>query len=216
MLQQDTFQHKGLRKKLVEEVEAKGITDKRVLEALLKVPRHFFMESGFLNFAYRDQAFPIGAGQTISQPYTVAFQTELLQINHMDKVLEVGTGSGYQTAILMEMKARVYTIERQRELYLNAKALLEEMGYHPHFFYGDGYKGVPSYGPYNKILVTAGAMDIPETLVEQLAVGGRMVIPVGDDSGQVMTLIEKLSPTEIKKTTHGNFIFVPLLKGTNK
>ncbi|HOZ16023.1 MAG TPA: protein-L-isoaspartate(D-aspartate) O-methyltransferase [Tenuifilaceae bacterium] len=216
MLQQDTFQHKGLRKKLVEEVEAKGITDKRVLEALLKVPRHFFMESGFLNFAYRDQAFPIGAGQTISQPYTVAFQTELLQINHMDKVLEVGTGSGYQTAILMEMKARVYTIERQRELYLNAKALLEEMGYHPHFFYGDGYKGVPSYGPYNKILVTAGASEIPETLVEQLAVGGRMVIPVGDDRSQVMTLIEKISATEIKTTTHGNFIFVPLLKGTNK
>ncbi|HNV53296.1 MAG TPA: protein-L-isoaspartate(D-aspartate) O-methyltransferase, partial [Tenuifilaceae bacterium] len=200
----------------VEEVEAKGITDKRVLEALLKVPRHFFMESGFLNFAYRDQAFPIGAGQTISQPYTVAFQTELLQINHMDKVLEVGTGSGYQTAILMEMKARVYTIERQRELYLNAKALLEEMGYHPHFFYGDGYKGVPSYGPYNKILVTAGASEIPETLVEQLAVGGRMVIPVGDDRSQVMTLIEKISATEIKTTTHGNFIFVPLLKGTNK
>ncbi len=216
MLQQDTFQHKGLRKKLVEEVEAKGITDKRVLDALLKVPRHFFMESGFLNFAYRDQAFPIGAGQTISQPYTVAFQTELLQINHMDKVLEVGTGSGYQTAILMEMKARVYTIERQRELYLNAKALLEEMGYHPHFFYGDGYKGVPSYGPYNKILVTAGATEIPEALVEQLAVGGRMVIPVGDDRSQVMTLIEKISATDIKTTTHGNFIFVPLLKGTNK
>ncbi|KAB2869249.1 MAG: protein-L-isoaspartate(D-aspartate) O-methyltransferase [Bacteroidales bacterium] len=216
MLQQDTFQHKGLRKKLVEEVEAKGITDKRVLDALLKVPRHFFMESGFLNFAYRDQAFPIGAGQTISQPYTVAFQTELLQINHMDKVLEVGTGSGYQTAILMEMKARVYTIERQRELYLNAKALLEEMGYHPHFFYGDGYKGVPNYGPYNKILVTAGASEIPEALVEQLAVGGRMVIPVGDDRSQAMTLIEKISPTEIKTTTHGNFIFVPLLKGTNK
>jgi protein-L-isoaspartate(D-aspartate) O-methyltransferase len=216
MLQQDTFQHKGLRKKLVEEIEAKGIADKRILDAILKVPRHFFMESGFLNFAYRDQAFPIGAGQTISQPYTVAFQTELLQINHMDKVLEVGTGSGYQTAILMEMKARVYTIERQRELYLNAKSLLEEMGYHPHFFYGDGYKGVPGYSPYNKILVTAGAMDVPEALVEQLAIGGRMVIPVGGESGQVMTLIEKVSATEIKRTSHGNFMFVPLLKGTNK
>jgi len=140
----------------------------------------------------------------------------LLQIKHMDKVLEVGTGSGYQTAILIEMKARVYTIERQRELYLNSKALLEEMGYHPHFFYGDGYKGVPSYGPYSKILVTAGALEIPEPLIDQLAIGGRMVIPVGDDSGQVMTMIEKVSATEIKKTTHGNFMFVPLLKGTNK
>lgn len=216
MLQQDTFQHKGLRKKLVDEIRDKGITDEHVLDAILRVPRHFFMESGFLKFAYSDQAFPIGAGQTISQPYTVAFQTELLQINHMDKVLEVGTGSGYQTAILLEMKARVYTIERQRELYLNAKALLEEMGYHPHFFYGDGYKGVPGYSPYNKILVTAGAAQVPDALVAQLAVGGRMVIPVGDEGGQVMTLIEKVSPTEIKTTTHGNFIFVPLLKGTNK
>ncbi|MGE0077370.1 MAG: protein-L-isoaspartate(D-aspartate) O-methyltransferase [Bacteroidales bacterium] len=216
MLQQDTFQHKGLRKRLVDEIEAKGITDKRVLEAILKVPRHFFMESGFLRFAYSDQAFPIGAGQTISQPYTVAFQTQLLDIQHMDKVLEVGTGSGYQTAILLEMKARVYTIERQRELHLNAKSLLEEMGYHPHFFYGDGYKGVPGYSPYSKILVTAGAMEIPEALIDQLAVGGKMVIPVGDEEGQKMTLIEKISATEIKKTIHGNFMFVPLLKGTNK
>jgi len=216
MLQQDTFQHKGLRKKLVDEIREKGITDESVLDAILRVPRHFFMESGFLKFAYSDQAFPIGAGQTISQPYTVAFQTQLLDIKRMDKVLEVGTGSGYQTAILLEMKARVYTIERQRELYLNAKALLEEMGYHPHFFYGDGYKGVPGYSPYNKILVTAGAALVPEALVDQLAVGGRMVIPVGDEGGQVMTLIEKVSPTEIKTTTHGNFIFVPLLKGTNK
>lgn len=216
MLQQDTFQHKGLRKKLVDEIRDKGITDEHVLDAILRVPRHFFMESGFLKFAYSDQAFPIGAGQTISQPYTVAFQTQLLDIKPMDKILEVGTGSGYQTAILLEMKARVYTIERQRELYLNAKALLEEMGYHPHFFYGDGYKGVPGYSPYNKILVTAGAAQVPDALVDQLAVGGRMVIPVGDEGGQVMTLIEKLSLTEIKTTTHGNFIFVPLLKGTNK
>ncbi|BDX37029.1 protein-L-isoaspartate O-methyltransferase [Tenuifilaceae bacterium CYCD] len=216
MLQQDTFQHKGLRKKLVDEIRDKGITDEHVLDAILRVPRHFFMESGFLKFAYSDQAFPIGAGQTISQPYTVAFQTQLLDIKPMDKILEVGTGSGYQTAILLEMKARVYTIERQRELYLNAKALLEEMGYHPHFFYGDGYKGVSGYSPYNKILVTAGAAQVPDALVAQLAVGGRMVIPVGDEGGQVMTLIEKVSPTEIKTTTHGNFIFVPLLKGTSK
>ncbi|MCB8964802.1 MAG: protein-L-isoaspartate(D-aspartate) O-methyltransferase [Bacteroidales bacterium] len=216
MLQQDTFQHKGLRKRLVDEIRDKGITNTDVLNAILKIPRHYFMESGFLKFAYSDQAFPIGAGQTISQPYTVAFQTQLLDIKHMDKVLEVGTGSGYQTAILLEMKARVYTIERQRELYLNAKALLEEMGYHPHFFYGDGYKGVPGYSPYNKILVTAGATEIPEALVEQLAVGGRMVIPVGDEGVQAMTLIEKISATEIKTSTHGNFMFVPLLKGTSK
>ncbi|MGD9976959.1 MAG: protein-L-isoaspartate(D-aspartate) O-methyltransferase [Bacteroidales bacterium] len=216
MLQQDTFQHRGLRKKLVDEIRDRGITDGAVLEAMLRVPRHFFMESSFLRFAYSDQAFPIGAGQTISQPYTVAFQTQLLQLKHMDKVLEVGTGSGYQTAILLEMKVRVYTIERHRELYLDAKALLEGMGYHPHFFYGDGYKGIPGYSPYDKILVTAGAPEVPQALTEQLAVGGRMVIPVGDDNGQVMTLVEKVSPTEVKKSTHGNFIFVPLLKGINR
>ncbi len=213
---EDSFRHKGLRKKLVEEIKGKGITDQKVLDAINKIPRHLFMESGFINFSYKDSAFPIGAGQTISQPYTVAFQTQLLELKPMDKVLEIGTGSGYQTAILMEMGTKVFTIERQRELFLKAKFLLEKLGYHPHFFYGDGYLGKPTYGPYNKILVTAGAPEIPEKLVEQLEVGGRMVVPVGDNMGQDMLLVERISETETRVTNHGRFIFVPLLKGTNK
>ena len=213
---EDSFRHKGLRKKLVEEVRGKGIKDERVLEAINKVPRHLFMESGFINFSYKDSAFPIGAGQTISQPYTVAFQTQLLQVEPRDKVLEIGTGSGYQTAILLEIGAKVYTIERQRELYVKAKNLLEKLGYNPHFFYGDGYKGMPSYGPYNKILITAGAPEVPQGLIEQLEVGGRMVVPVGDNSGQDMLLVEKISETETKVSKHGKFIFVPMVKGTNK
>lgn len=212
---QDTYRHKGLRKKLVDEIARKGITNQRVLDAIGRVPRHFFMESSFINFAYRDSAFPIGAGQTISQPYTVAFQTQLLDIQPMDKVLEIGTGSGYQTAILLEMGARVYTIERQKELFLKSNSLLEQMGYHPHSFFGDGYLGMPSYGPYNKILITAGATEVPEKLIEQLEIGGRMVIPLGDSSCQVMTLIEKIDASRTETTRHGNFIFVPLLKGVN-
>lgn len=213
---EDSYRHKGLRAKLVEEISRKGITDKRVLAAIGKVPRHLFMESGFINFSYKDSAFPIGAGQTISQPYTVAFQTQLLEVRPMDKVLEIGTGSGYQTAVLLEMGARVYTIERQRELYLKSKALLEQMGYNPHFFYGDGYQGKPSYGPYAKILITAAAPEIPQALVDQLEVGGRMVLPLGDTMGQDMTLVEKISPTETRVTAHGRFIFVPMLKGTQR
>jgi len=213
---EDSHRHKGLRAKLVEEISRKGITDERVLAAIGKVPRHLFMESGFINFSYKDSAFPIGAGQTISQPYTVAFQTQLLEVWPMDKVLEIGTGSGYQTAVLLEMGARVYTIERQRELYLKSKALLEQMGYNPHFFYGDGYQGKPSYGPYAKILITAAAPEIPQALVDQLEVGGRMVLPLGDTMGQDMTLVEKISPTETRVTAHGRFIFVPMLKGTQR
>ena len=213
---EDSYRHKGLRAKLVEEISRKGITDERVLAAIGKVPRHLFMESGFINFSYKDSAFPIGAGQTISQPYTVAFQTQLLEVRPMDKVLEIGTGSGYQTAVLLEMGARVYTIERQRELYLKSKALLEQMGYNPHFFYGDGYQGKPSYGPYAKILITAAAPEIPQALVDQLEVGGRMVLPLGDTMGQDMTLVEKISPTETRVTAHGRFIFVPMLKGTQR
>ena len=213
---EDSYRHKGLRAKLVEEISRKGITDERVLAAIGKVPRHLFMESGFINFSYKDSAFPIGAGQTISQPYTVAFQTQLLEVWPMDKVLEIGTGSGYQTAVLLEMGARVYTIERQRELYLKSKALLEQMGYNPHFFYGDGYQGKPSYGPYAKILITAAAPEIPQALVDQLEVGGRMVLPLGDTMGQDMTLVEKISPTETWVTAHGRVIFVPMLKGTQR
>lgn len=212
---QDTYRHKGLRRNLVEELKQKGITNPKVLEAINSVPRHLFMDSGFINFAYKDSAFPIGAGQTISQPYTVAFQTQMLDIQPMEKVLEIGTGSGYQTAVLLEMGAKVYTIERQKELYLKAKAQLESMGYHPHFFYGDGYLGMPSYGPYTKIIVTAGAPEVPDALIEQLQVGGKLICPVGDNQTQTMTLVEKISDSDIKITKHGNFIFVPLLKGTN-
>lgn len=213
---QDTYRHKGLRKNLVDELRGKGISDQRVLDAINSVPRHLFMESSFINFAYKDSAFPIGAGQTISQPYTVAFQTQLLDIQPMEKVLEIGTGSGYQTAILMEMGAKVYTIERQKELYLKAKAQLEGMGYHAHFFFGDGYIGMPSYGPFKKIIITAGAPDIPDKLIEQLEIRGKLVAPVGDSHCQIMTLVEKISATETKITKHGSFIFVPLLKGTKQ
>ena len=209
----DTYRHKGLRQKLVEELRKKSITSEAVLAAINTVPRHYFMESGFLEFAYRDNAFPIGAGQTISQPYTVAFQTELLQVTKFTKVLEIGTGSGYQTAILCEMGAKVFTIERQRELFAKAQHLLGEMGYKPHFFFGDGYKGKAAYGPYQRILVTAGAPTIPGDLVDQLDEGGRMVIPVGDNQTQTMTLVEKKNG-KIEITEHGTFAFVPLLKGT--
>lgn len=215
-LMHDTYRHKGLRKKLVDEIRSKGITDEHVLGAINTVPRHLFMESSFLNFSYKDSAFPIGAGQTISQPYTVAFQTQLLKVEPHQKVLEIGTGSGYQTAVLIELGAKVYTIERQKELYLKAKLTLERMGYHPHFFFGDGYQGLPTYGPFDRILVTAGAPEVPQALINQLKVGGRLVIPVGDSQGQNMILVEKHSETNIETSNNGRFIFVPLLKGTNK
>lgn len=209
----DSYRHKGLREKLAQTIKDKGIQDKRIIEAIGKVPRHFFMDSGFIEFAYRDQAFPIGAGQTISQPYTVAFQTELLEVQKHEKVLEIGTGSGYQCVILLELGAKVYTIERQRELYLKSRALLTEMGYKPYFFYGDGYKGQPAKAPFDKILITAGAPDVPKELLKQLKVGGRMVIPVGDSSGQVMVVIDKTGEDEYKRSEHGHFAFVPMLKG---
>ena len=209
----DTYRHKGLRKKLVETVKEKGIKDQQVLDAIGKVPRHLFMDSGFVEFAYRDQAFPIGSGQTISQPYTVAFQTELLQVQKHDKVLEIGTGSGYQCAILLELGAKVYTIERHRDLYLKTRALLNKIGYKPYFFYGDGYLGQPKFAPFDKILITAGAPEIPETLKKQLKVGGRMVVPVGGSGGQVMVAVDRLDEDEFKETKHGYFAFVPMVKG---
>ncbi len=210
---EDTYKHKGLRRKLASEIRRKGIENEEVIRAVETVPRHFFMESGFVKFAYKDQAFPIGNDQTISQPYTVAFQTELLDPKKHEKVLEIGTGSGYQAAILLEMGVKLYSIERYRELYLKAKSLLNKMGYQPYLFYGDGYKGKPTYAPYDKILVTAGAAEIPQALVDQLKVGGKMVIPLGGMSGQEMMLVEKISETEIRKTSHGSFIFVPLVEG---
>ncbi len=210
---EDTYLHKGLRKKLVEEIKRKGITDRKVLDAINKVPRHLFMDSSFVKFAYKDQAFPIGANQTISQPYTVAFQTELLDVKKMDKILEIGTGSGYQAAVLLELGAKVYTIERKKELMLKAKALLPKIGYHPYFFYGDGYAGLSTYSKFDKILITAAASEIPVKLLEQLKVGGKMVLPVGKSYSQNMNLVVKISEDEYKKTEHGYFIFVPMLKG---
>ena len=188
---EDTFRHKGLRKKLVETVSKKGITNKKILDAINKVPRHLFMDTGFINFAYKDQAFPIGEGQTISQPYTVAFQTQLLEIERHDKVLEIGTGSGYQAAILLELGARVYTIERHRKLFLKVQTLLPNLGYKPNFYYGDGYKGVPSFAPFDKILITAAAAHVPKELLKQLKICGRMVVPIGGEGYQEMTLIVK-------------------------
>lgn len=211
----DTYRHKGLRLKLVQELEQKGITNQDVLNAMAKVPRHLFMESGFITFAYRDQAFPIGSGQTISQPYTVAFQTQLLEVKKYDKVLEIGTGSGYQTAVLLEMGASVYTIERQRDLYLSAQKMLTTLGYKPHFFFGDGYEGQMAFSPYDKIIVTAAAPEVPEKLLQQLKPGGKLVMPVGESQSQRMILVEKTGEDTYKRSEHGAFVFVPMLKGKN-
>jgi len=210
---QDTYKHKGQRKKLTEELKKQGIDDEKVLSAILKIPRHFFLDIGFDKLAYQNKAFPIGAGQTISQPYTVAFQTQLLSIKKGDKVLEIGTGSGYQTAVLLELGAKVYTIERQKELFQNSRIFLASLGYEAHFFYGDGYKGKPTYGPFDKIIVTAGAPYIPEDLKKQLKVGGILVIPVGDSEKQIMYSVIRVSKTGYKETELGNFMFVPMLEG---
>ncbi len=210
----DTFQHKGLRKKLVETIREKGIRDDRILEAIGSIPRHVFMDSSFIQFSYKDQAFPIGSEQTISQPYTVAFQTELLDVKPRQKVLEIGTGSGYQTAVLLELGASVFTIERQKPLFIKSQSILRELGYKPHFFYGDGFLGKESYGPYDRILVTAGASAVPDPLLQQLKPGGIMVVPVGGENGQVMIRIIRKGEQDFERTEHGYFAFVPLLKGT--
>jgi len=204
-----------LRKKLVEHLASKGISNLEVLNAMNKIPRHLFMDNGFVNFSYQDKAFPIGAGQTISQPYTVAFQSQLLEIKPYEKVLEVGTGSGYQAAVLSLLDAEVFTIERQRELFLKTKKFLPTLGYNCMFVYGDGYKGMPNFAPFDKIIITCGAPFIPKDLVAQLKIGGRMVAPIGDGDIQVMHLIEKISETETKVTTHGKFSFVPMLNDKN-
>ncbi len=209
----DSYLHKGLRSRLVETLRNKGVKDEKVLNAIGKVLRHEFMDSGFVGFAYKDQAFPIGLGQTISQPYTVAIQTELLDVKKHEKVLEVGTGSGYQAAVLMQLGVKVFTIERHRELFLKSKALLHDLKYNPNCFYGDGYKGVPAFSPYDKILITAGASTVPDELLKQLKIGGRMVIPIGGITGQEMIVINKISEDKYEKTEHGSFSFVPMLKG---
>jgi protein-L-isoaspartate(D-aspartate) O-methyltransferase len=215
MDRKDNYRHKGLRKKLVEEVRAKGIKNEEVLDAMGRVPRHLFMDSSFINFSYTDKAFPIASGQTISQPYTVAFQTELLEVSRHMKVLEVGTGSGYQCAVLLELGARVYTIERQRQLFLDAQKTLGPLNYKPVYFYGDGYEGVPSYAPFDRILVTAAARETPQNLLDQLAVGGILVVPEGGTSGQKMIKVVRESEEEFSRTEHGYFSFVPLLRGKN-
>ena len=211
----DSFRHQGLRKQLVQHLESKGIKNIDVLSAINSIPRHQFLDTAFVNFAYQDKAFPIGSGQTISQPYTVAFQSQLLNLNPYDKVLEVGTGSGYQAAVLTLLDADVYTIERQRDLFNKTKIFLPKLGYNCRFVYGDGYKGLPKFAPFDKIIITCGAPCVPEDLVAQLKVGGRMVAPIGEGDIQVMHLIEKLSETETRITTHGEFSFVPMLNDKN-
>ena len=213
---EDNFRHKGMRRKLIEELKHDGIKDQLVLSAFESVPRHYFLDGVFIDQAYSNIAFQIGAGQTISQPYTVAFQTELLALKKGQKVLEIGTGSGFQTAILCEMGARVISIERQKELYLKAKQLINKVGYSPKLFYGDGYKGQASYAPFDRILVTCGAPFLPETLMEQLAVGGILVIPIGEGEKQIMTRYIKHSQDDIQKDTFGDFSFVPMLNKTAK
>lgn len=211
----DTAKHQGLRNQLVSLLEQKGIKDRNVLEAIRKIPRHLFLESGFEEYAYQDKPFPIGAGQTISQPYTVAFQSELLQVKKEDKVLEIGTGSGYQTAVLFHMGAKVYSVERQNELFKTTSLLLPKLGIRPkHLSFGDGYKGLPNFAPFDSIIVTAGAPFIPKPLMAQLKIGGRLVIPVGE-SVQVMTLLIRKTETQFEKHEFGDFRFVPLLENKN-
>ncbi|MEM8846303.1 MAG: protein-L-isoaspartate(D-aspartate) O-methyltransferase [Bacteroidota bacterium] len=211
----DTLKHSGMRNKLAQVIEAKGITDKRVLNAIRKVPRHLFLDSSFEEHAYQDKAFPIGASQTISQPYTVAFQSELLEIKPGDTILEIGTGSGYQTAILLELKAKVFTIERQQELFKKTKLFFGKMGYRPKkIIFGDGYKGLPEEAPFDGVIVTAGAPFVPKPLLSQLKVGGKLVIPVGTEE-QIMTRYIRKSEKEFQKEELGSFRFVPLLENKN-
>ncbi len=207
---EDNYQQRGLRNKLVKKLAEKGIKDERVLAAIGKVPRHFFFETALLGHAYQDKAFPIGEGQTISQPYTVAFQTEKLEVKSGDKVLEIGTGSGYQACVLLEVGAKVYTIEYNRKLYERCKDFLPTMGYKPFFFFGDGSKGLPVKAPYDKIIVTAGAPVVPSALTDQLVEGGILIIPVGDRAKQMMLRIRKKNGKLVQEEFEG-FAFVPLL-----
>lgn len=207
----DSFKHKGLRQKLVENLILKGIKNEAVLEAIRKVPRHWFMDSSFLDHAYQDKAFPIAANQTISQPYTVAYQTELLEVEANHKVLEIGTGSGYQTAVLCLLEAEVYSIERQLELFKKTSLFLPKIGYvAKRLIFGDGYRGLKADAPFDRILVTAGAPFVPKPLLAQLKVGGRLVIPIGDKE-QVMSVFVRTSQKSFKKQEFGNFKFVPML-----
>lgn len=208
----DTFRHQGLRKQLVEQIRKKGITDEEVLNAIGKVPRHLFMDNAFLEFAYQDKAFPIDAGQTISQPFTVAYQTQCLVVKKGMKVLEIGTGSGYQTAVLCELGAKVFSVERHRILFEITSQRLSHLNYHPKIFYGDGFKGLPMYSPFDRILVTCAAPFIPKDLLKQLKTGGIMIVPVGEGDTQVMTSVIKKGEEEFETIELEKFRFVPMLK----
>src|SRR5579862_1976154 len=210
----DTYRHKGLRMQLVETIKQKGITDQRVLDAILHIPRHYFMDSAFDKLAYEDRAFPIAEGQTISQPYTVAYQTQLLEVNPFEKILEIGTGSGYQACILASLGAKVYTIERQKKLFELSKEFTFLRNYPGiKFFFGDGYDGLPTYAPFDKILVTAAAPQAPPKLFEQLKNNGKMVIPIGEGNVQRMVRFTKMEEGSIKEELFDNFSFVPMLEG---
>ena len=213
-MQEDNYRHKGMRKSLLEELKNKGISDENVLNAINTIPRHVFLDSSFLDFAYQDKAFPIGSGQTISQPFTVAFQSSLLEIKKNMKVLEIGTGSGYQACVLAEMGAKVFSIERQRKLYTKTKAFLAEFPYRIKMFLGDGNKGLPTYGPFDRIIITAAAPEIPQALIDQLKVGGMMVIPLSENENcQTMLRLTKQEDGSMKREEYGDFRFVPMLEG---
>jgi protein-L-isoaspartate(D-aspartate) O-methyltransferase len=208
----DTYKHKGLRKKLVDLLASKGISDEKVLNAINSIPRHLFLDNAFINFAYKNQAFPIGSEQTISHPYTVAFQSQLLEIRPKDKILEIGTGSGYQCCVLVEMGAKVFSIERHRSLHVKSKLIINKLGYFPKLFFGDGFKGSPAFAPFDKIIITAAAPIIPQDLKNQLKVGGMMIIPLGEGESQEMLRLTKMSESEFKSEQFGDFSFVPMLK----
>jgi protein-L-isoaspartate(D-aspartate) O-methyltransferase len=213
---EDTYRHKGLRKKLIDSIRDKGISDERVLDAMMNIPRHYFLDTALEHISYQDRAFPIGEGQTISQPYTVAYQTQLLEVEDYDKILEIGTGSGYQAMVLAEMGAYVFTIERQKKLFeLNKTFILRSKYPNIKFFYGDGFEGLPTYAPFDKILITAAAPYIPPKLIEQLKFGGKMVVPLDEDGIQKMMRITKNEDGSLEEEAFSNFSFVPMLKGRN-
>jgi protein-L-isoaspartate(D-aspartate) O-methyltransferase len=211
---EDTYRHKGLRKKLIETIRDKGITDEIVLNAIMNIPRHFFLDTALQDIAYEDRAFPIAEGQTISQPYTVAYQTQLLQLKQYDKILEIGTGSAYQATVLAEMGAQVFTIERQKKLYDNNKNFIFKLKYpNIKFFYGDGFEGLPTFAPFDKIIITAAAPEVPPKLIQQLKTGGVMIIPLDEEKIQRMHRITKKEDGSYKEEAFENFSFVPMLKG---
>jgi protein-L-isoaspartate(D-aspartate) O-methyltransferase len=213
---QDSFKYKGMRRKLINELREKGISDEKILNAFDVVPRHYFLDNAFAEQAYSNMPFQIGSGQTISHPYTVAFQTQLLDISKGDKILEIGSGSGFQTCILCEMGAKVFSIERHKSLHLKAKQIVDHLNYTARMSFGDGYKGLPAFAPFDKVIITCGAPNIPQDLIDQLKTGGVMIIPIGEGKEQHMLRITKISDTEIVKEEFGVFSFVPMLESKVK